>query len=198
MLALRENSFSQKGTSRESSVMIGVSRAGEEEYVNGAGSVFNNFSKAIDFGGNILKTPGKKLNILGRANPPNGTIGTKKLYDELIAKGVPESELTGLFTRMPSEWNSMSVIDMNTKYWNEINKIHIDDIIANGGDIRFIQDPRLPQNQWNYVADIIDPVFKQKCINEGLVKIKTYTKMEYDYLVSKGYVLQENGLMIIP
>jgi len=40
--------------------------------------------------------------------------------------------------------------------------------------------------------------FKTKCMNEGLVKIKTFMKMEYDYLLSKGYLLQENGLMIKP
>lgn len=169
-----------------------------DEVVNGVWSVYNSFSKAIDFGGDILKTPGKKLNILERANPKNGTIGTKKMYDELIAKGVPENELTGLFTQMPPEWNNLTIIDMNTKYWNEINKIHIDNVITNGGDIRFIHDPRLPENQCNYVEDMLDGPFKQKCISEGLVKVKTFMKMEYDYLLSMGYLLQENGLMIKP
>jgi hypothetical protein len=40
--------------------------------------------------------------------------------------------------------------------------------------------------------------FKEKCIKEGLVKIKTFMKMEHDYLLSKGYILQETGLMIKP
>ncbi len=99
---------------------------------------------------------------------------------------------------MPIEWNSMTVIDMNTKYWNEINKVHIDNIIANGGDIRFIHDPRLVENQWNYLDDIVDKKFKDKCIAEGITKLKSFQKMEYDYLLSKGYVLQETGLMIKP
>jgi hypothetical protein len=30
------------------------------------------------------------------------------------------------------------------------------------------------------------------------MKIKTFMKMEYDYLTSKGYVLNEDGLMIKP
>lgn len=166
--------------------------------VNNVENIFSKFSKTIDFGGDIVKTPSQKLNILGRVNPKNGTIGTKKLYDELIAKGVPETEITGLFQRIPSEWNNLTVIDMNTKYWNEINKVHIDNIIQNGGDIRFIHDPRLIENQWNYVDDIVDKVFKNKCISEGLTKIKTFMKMEYDYLISKGYILKENGLMIKP
>jgi hypothetical protein len=33
----------------------------------------------------------------------------------------------------------------------------------------------------------------------GLTKIKTFMKMEYDYLLSKGYVLDNtSGLMIKP
>jgi hypothetical protein len=40
--------------------------------------------------------------------------------------------------------------------------------------------------------------FKQKCINEGLIKFKSFLGREYDYMISKGYVLQENGLMIKP
>ena len=38
--------------------------------------------------------------------------------------------------------------------------------------------------------------FKNKCIAEGITKLKTFMKMEYDYLISKGYTLNENGLMI--
>ncbi len=97
---------------------------------------------------------------------------------------------------MASEWNILSVIDMNTKYWNEINKIHIDNVISSGGGIRFIHDPCLVDSHWNYVFDMLDSPFKQKCISEGVTKVKTYMKMEYDYLLSKGYILQENGLMI--
>jgi hypothetical protein len=158
--------------------------------------VFNDFRKPIDFGGEIVKIPGKKLNILGRVGPKNGTMGTQQLFNELKLKGIPETEMSGLFRNIPEEWQSLSVIEQNTKYWKEINKVHVDDIIANSGDIRFIHDPRLPVNQWNYVADMPENAFKQKCINEGLVKIKTFMKMEYDYLLSKGYILQETGLMI--
>lgn len=159
--------------------------------------VYNIFSKKIAFGTDIAKAPGKTYNILGRAYPKDGTIGTKKLYDELIAQGVPESELTGLFQRIPPEWMKLSVHETNARYWNEINKIHIDRIMTNGGDIRFIHDPRLPDNQWNYVVDMLDgDPFKSKCISEGVTRVKAFMKMEYDYLVSKGYILQENGLMI--
>lgn len=38
----------------------------------------------------------------------------------------------------------------------------------------------------------------QKCIDEGITKLKTFMRQEYEYLLDKGYVLQENGLMIKP
>ncbi|MXO05711.1 hypothetical protein [Flavobacterium sp. HBTb2-11-1] len=161
-------------------------------------TIFNDFKRRIDFGGDIIKTSGKKLNILGRVGPKNETMGTMQLFNELKLKGVPENEMSGLFQPIPKEWASLSVMEQNTKYWNEINKIHIDNVILNKGDIRFIHDPRLAVNQWNIVADMPENAFKEKCIKEGLVKLKTYMKMEYDYLLSKGYILQETGLMIKP
>ena len=157
--------------------------------------IFNTFSKPIGFGGDILIRSDKKLNILGRVNP-EGSMGTKNLYDALKKQGVKESEMTGLFKPIPRDWSDMKVVDMNSKYWKEINKPHIDEIIANGGDIRFIHDPRLASNRYNLVSEITDKNFKKKCIEEGLTKIKTYMHMEYDYLVSKGYKLLDNGLMV--
>ncbi|RKF03588.1 hypothetical protein C8N26_1978 [Tenacibaculum lutimaris] len=158
--------------------------------------VFKTFSKPIEFGGDIVKNAGKKLNIIGRVNP-SGSMGTKRLFNALKRQGIEESEMTGLFKPMPTEWVDMKVIDMNTKYWKEINAPHIDDVIANGGDIRFIHDPRLVRNQYNLVNDMSDKnPFKAKCIKEGLTKIKTFMSMEYDYLVSKGYTLLDNGLMV--
>ncbi|MCB6089433.1 fibronectin type III domain-containing protein [Flavobacterium psychrophilum] len=164
--------------------------------VRNLANIFNNFSKTIDFGGDIIKNLDKKLNILGRVNPKNGTIGTRKIYDELIAKGINADDITGLFTQIPDGWNRMKVVDMNKKYWDEINQVHIDNIIANGGDIRFIHDPRLVENQFNIVAEMPNTDFRKKCIEEGLIKIPTFMKWEYEYLLKKGYLLQENGLMI--
>ncbi|WP_201295078.1 coiled-coil domain-containing protein, partial [Tenacibaculum maritimum] len=164
-------------------------------------SVFKSFSKPIAFGGDIIKNTGKKLNILGRANPKKGSIGTKKIYDELIAQGVSKTELTGLFQTMPREWNKMKIIDMNTKYWKEINRPHIDNVIANGGDIRFIHDPRLSINKYSIIDDLpetslIEKAFKAKAKREGLKKIPTFLKWEYDYLLKRGYVIKDNGLMV--
>ncbi|WP_407264684.1 hypothetical protein [Tenacibaculum maritimum] len=124
-------------------------------------------------------------------------MGTKRLFNALRRQGVDKSEMTGLFKPMPTEWADMKVVDMNTKYWKEINRPHIDDVIANGGDIRFIHDPRLPSNRYNLVSEMSDKnPFKKKCLDEGLKKIKTFMCMEYDYLVSKGYKLLDNGLMV--
>ncbi|MFL0094393.1 hypothetical protein [Tenacibaculum maritimum] len=67
----------------------------------------------------------------------------------------------------------MKIIDMNTKYWKEINRPHIDNVIANGGDIRFIHDPRLPSNRYNLVSEMSDKnPFKKKCLDEGLKKLR--------------------------
>ncbi len=172
-----------------------------EDINNAGGKVFKTFSRPIAFGGDIVRNTGKKLNILGRANPKRGSIGTKKIYDELIEQGIPENELVGLFQIMPRKWNKMKIIDMNTKYWKEINKPHIDKIIANGGDIRFIHDPRLPINQYSIIDDLpetnlIEKAFKAKAKKEGLKKIPTFLKWEYDYLLKQGYVLKNNGLMV--
>ncbi|WP_271767414.1 regulatory protein RecX [Aquimarina algiphila] len=159
---------------------------------------FNDFSRAIDFGGSIIIRANKKLNILGRVGPRNGTIGTMQIRTELIRKGVSEDEITLLLQGIPrsNDWTELSVSAMNRRYWDEINQPHIDEIIANGGDIRFIHDPRLDIHKYNLVADMPDSPFKQKCIAEGISKIRTFTNMEYQYLVGKGYTLQENGLMI--
>ncbi|CAA0207076.1 hypothetical protein R8G64_07585 [Tenacibaculum maritimum] len=104
---------------------------------------------------------------------------------------------------MPREWNKMKIIDMNTKYWKEINRPHIDNVIANSGDIRFIHDPRVFGNGWIKVSDLPTNTpkqiaFKNKCVSENLVKFRSFLGREYDYLLSKGYVLQESGLMIKP
>jgi hypothetical protein len=157
---------------------------------------FTNFSKRISFGGDIEKVENKILNILGRATPLDDSLPTRKLYLELIQKGVKENELTGLFKPIPVEWKDMSIFDQNKKYWDVINRKHIDDILSNGGDIRLIHDPRLEENIWNYVSDMPSGSFKDKCIREKIVKLKTFQKMEYDYLVSKGYKIDINGLMI--
>ncbi|MBS7253176.1 hypothetical protein [Flavobacterium branchiicola] len=166
--------------------------------LKGVAIVYNNFGKPIDFGGDILKTAGMKLNILGRVGPTNNTIGTLQLFNELKLKGVPENEMSGLFQNIPKEWNELPVMEQNTKYWKEINKVYIDNIIASNGDIRFIHDPRLPVNISNLVSDIKNSKFREKCEKEGLVKIRTFMNMEYEYLLSKGYILQETGLMIKP
>ncbi len=163
--------------------------------------VFRSFSKPIRYGNDIIKTPGKKLNILGRVNAGDGSIGTKKLFDELIEKGVPEEELTGLFVRMPIEWKNLPVLGdegQQMKYWKEFNEPYVDEVIKNGGDIRFIHDPRLPANRWNNVDDIKDVAFRNKCKSEGIRRLRTFMSMEYDYLVRKGYKLLDNGLMIKP
>lgn len=166
-------------------------------------NIFSDFKKPIDFGGDIIKIPGKKLSILGRVGPKNGTIGTLQLFNELKLKGIPENEISGLFQNIPKEWDNLLVTEQNKKYWREINQVYIDDIIANNGTIRFIHDPRLPVNENNYIKDMptntaAQIAFKNRCIAEKLVSLKTFMKMEYDYLLSKGYVLQENGLMIKP
>ncbi|WP_159289634.1 hypothetical protein [Tenacibaculum maritimum] len=106
-------------------------------------------------------------------------MGTKRLFNALRRQGVDKSEMTGLFKPMPTEWADMKVVDMNTKYWKEINRPHIDNVIANGGDIRFIHDPRLPSNRYNLVSEMSDKnPFKKKCLDEGLKKIKTFMRME--------------------
>ncbi len=114
-------------------------------------------------------------------------------------------EVKILTTPMPTGagWDNLTIIEKNTKYWNEINKLYIDNAIANGGDIRFIHDPRLEKNIRNLVADLPTNTLKQqqfkaKALAEGLMEIPTFTKMEYDYLISKGYLIQPNGLMIKP
>ncbi|CAA0176600.1 hypothetical protein TM902_460001 [Tenacibaculum maritimum] len=181
----------KKGTDLVEGVTSAIKKVAKE-----GESVFKSFSKPIAFGGDIIKNTGKKLNIIGRVNP-DGSMGTKRLFNALRRQGVDKSEMTGLFKPMPTEWADMKVVDMNTKYWKEINRPHIDNVIANGGDIRFIHDPRLPSNRYNLVSKITNnDKFRDKCIAEGLKKIKTFMRMEYDYLVSKGYKLLDNGLMV--
>ena len=183
---------------RDHNFMVGKSGL----LVHNSCTVYSNFTKPIEFGGDIVKTEGKMLNILGRVGGEE-SIGSLNLYNQLIKKGLAKDEITVLLKPMPEAWKDLSIIDQNTKYWQLINKQHIDDIIANGGDIRFISDPRLSKNSWNIVSDLPTKTaeqlaFKNKAISEGLTKIKTFTKMEYDYLVKEEYVLQESGLMIKP
>jgi hypothetical protein len=177
--------------------MIGSDLRVDPSFSSGGNkTIFSKFSKRIGFGGDIEKIENKVLNILGRATPFDDSISTRKLYLELIQKGVKESELTGLFRPIPVEWKDMSIFDQNKNYWEVINKKHVDDIISNGGDIRLIHDPRLEENIWNYVNDMPSGPFKDKCLKEKIVKLKTFQKMEYDYLISKGYYIDINGLMI--
>ena len=165
--------------------------------VGGVGStVFRKFSKTIDFGLDITKKEGEIYNILGRVNPTNGTIGTQTLYNELIAKGVPISELTGLFQRIPDSYKKLLITDQNVKYWKEINKVHIDNIISNGGPIRFIHDPRLLKNQFNVISQTATDAFSILARSQNIKSLPTFTKWEYEYLLSKGYRLLETGLMI--
>ena len=55
-------------------------------------------------------------------------------------------------------------------------------------NIYLLHDPRMQTNQFNFVEDMIEGDFKDKCVSEGLEFIETFTKMEYDYLIDLGYV----------
>jgi len=82
--------------------------------------------------------------------------------------------------------------DQTKAYWEEINQPWLDEAIENGADIRFIQDPRLQENAYHVVTDKqkLNPLFK------NMTKHKTYLRIEYEYLVNKGYKLLDNGLMV--
>ena len=105
-------------------------------------------------------------------------------------------EVNAVLQEMPAEWKDMKIIDQNKKYWDEINKPAIDKMIANNGDIRFIHDPRLAENQYNIISPTAKDNFSKKARAEGITKLPTFMKWEYDYLLKKGYVLLENGLMV--
>ncbi|MFN8713660.1 MAG: hypothetical protein ACK5Z2_12495, partial [Bacteroidota bacterium] len=154
-------------------------------------------SKQIQFGGPIIKRDGIELYILGRVDGGEYA-GTMFINFQANAKKI---DLKIITTPIPKEWRSLPIIEQNKKYWELVNKPFIDEAIASGADIRFIHDPRLPENQFNIVDNLPEKydnqkIFKEKAKEEGLKKIETFAKMEYDYLVSLGYYLDElTGLM---
>ncbi|MFL0091303.1 hypothetical protein [Tenacibaculum maritimum] len=160
-----------------------------------------NFTKIADFGGDIMYIEGKKLNILGKVAPSNGSLGTTELLLQAPSNIKPNIKV--LSTGMTSAQKNMKVLDGMNDYWSKTNQGFIDDVIANSGDIRFIHDPRVFGNGWIKVSDLPTNTpkqiaFKNKCVSENLVKFRSFLGREYDYLLSKGYVLQESGLMIKP
>ena len=158
-----------------------------------------NFTKIADFGGDIIYIEGRKLNILGKVAPSNGSLGTTELLLQAPSNIKPNIKV--LSTGMTPAQKNMKVLDGINDYWSKTNEGFIDDIIANSGDIRFIHDPRVFGNGWIKVSDLPTNTpkqiaFKNKCVSENLIKFRSFLGREYDYLLSKGYVLQESGLMI--
>ena len=202
--------FARSGISKKSDLLNATSRENyvlEEsrarmggEVLQGAGEALS-FSKTIEFGGNVFYIEGQKLNILGKVSPSNGSLGTTELIFQAPSGIKPN--IVVLSTPMTAQQKAMSVLDGIEDYWQVTNIGHIDAITLNNGSIRFIHDPRVYDNYWITVADLPNSnatqiAFKQKCINEGLIKFKSFLGREYDYLISKGYVLKENGLMTKP
>lgn len=153
-------------------------------------------TKTIQFGtNNILKRLNVDLYILGRANGGD-YLGTVQFQIDAARQGIDVKILTtGMPVTTPA-YSNLSVLEQNTKYWNEINKPFIDKAISDKADIRFIHDPRLPENQYNFISETAQDEFSKKARLEGVTKLETFVKQEYDYLVSKGYKLTEDGLMI--
>lgn len=147
----------------------------------------------LAYGGPLIRRHGIDLAVLGRVTPPDGSPGTIQ-----VAINAGSTQVNILTTAPNPAYADLHPLDQIQKYWDEINKPHIDDLIANGEDIRFIHDPTLPENKWNYVVDMPDGPFKDACIQANLTKVSTYLKFEHQYLESLGYSLDPiSGLMKI-
>lgn len=154
-----------------------------------------NIRKPIEFGGDLMKRPNVDLYILGRTKGAKitggkgsyaGTMNITELDDvKVLRQPIPKH----IEVKYPN-----SLVDQTKAYWKEINGPWLDDAIESGADIRFIQDPRLKQNQIHVVSKKQQKNFPELFGN--IKEHKTYLYFEYQYLLKNGYKLLENGLMI--
>jgi len=146
----------------------------------------------VALGSDIIRRHGKDLGILGRVNPA-GSPGTLQVGLAASQNNIPVKILT---TAPNPNYANLHPLDQIQKYWDEINKPFIDDLIAKGDDIRLIHDPDLITNQWNLVSEMADGPFKTACINANLTQVRPYLWFENEYLKSLGYNLDRiTGLL---
>lgn len=147
----------------------------------------------IEFGGDLMKRDGVDLYVLGRTKGSKivggsgshaGTMNIKEIDGIVVLRESMPERIKKQYPR--------SYYDQTKAYWYEINGPWLDDAINSGADIRFIQDPRTAHN----ITHVLSEVQKAQDLFKNMISHKTYLHFEYQYLVEKGYVLQENGLMI--
>jgi hypothetical protein len=145
----------------------------------------------VEFGGKIIKRRDFPLFILGKARVGTGTLAVKKAADEQQF-----SNILVLETPFPEDeaWKNNAYEEQTKRYWEETNKPFIDAAIAANADMRWINDPRLDKNK--YAEKPQGAQFSTSNNSKYLSKVLSYTHFEYQYLLSKGYVLDSaTGLM---
>lgn len=144
------------------------------------------------FGGKIIKKRDVKLCILGVAHGNPGTLAVKKAADEQQIADVMVLE-----TPFPEDeaWKNSDYEVQSKRYWEETNKPFIDDAIAQNAEIRYISDPTLEENKYSKKKPK-DATFNTTNDQKLISKVIRYCYFEYQYLLSKGYMLDAtSGIM---
>jgi hypothetical protein len=148
-------------------------------------------SPGVEFGGKVIKKRDFALCIIGKANAATGTLAVKQAADEQQFSNVLVLE-----TPFPEDeaWKNNAYEVQTKRYWEETNKPFIDEAIALNAEIRWINDPRLDKNK--YAEKPQGAQFNTTKDGKNITKVLSYTHFEYQYLLSKGYVLDSTtGLM---
>lgn len=166
-----------------------------DEYLSHFEKLEIEIRQPIEFGGDLMKRKEVDLYVLGRTKGSKvegglgryaGTLNLKNIDQiQTIQQGIPKR----IIDKYPN-----SYIDQTKAYWEEINGPWLDEAIENGSDFRFIHDPRLEKNAVHQLTEKERLKFPE--LFKNIKEHKTYLYFEYNYLLKKGYVLHENGLMI--
>jgi hypothetical protein len=148
-------------------------------------------SPSVEFGGKVIKKRDIALCIIGKAKIGTGTLAVKQAADEQQFSNVLVLE-----TPFPEDeaWKNNAYEVQTKRYWEETNKPFIDEAIAQNAEIRWINDPRLDKNK--YAEKPQGAQFNTVKDPKNISKVLSYTHFEYQYLLSKGYILDSaTGLM---
>lgn len=148
-------------------------------------------SPNAEFGGKIIKKRDVSLCILGKVNSALNTLSVKKAADEQQISGVLVLE-----TPFPEDdaWQNNTYEAQTKQYWEDTNKSFINDAISQNAEIRWIVDPRL--DKYKYAQKPEGAKFDQPNGDKLISKVLSYTHFEYQYLLTKGYKLDNTtGLM---
>jgi hypothetical protein len=127
------NSFSQKGTSRVSCALVGASRAGERESLNGAGKAFTH----VPTSGALITNNAKQGTFLVGSYPSDlqyilGELNYPKIQNVDFAFPVPSGQKFNLLNISDEAYNYWAA---NGGFFTKVNGPWIDAAVTQGADI---------------------------------------------------------------